>query len=513
MPVRNAVLVLVTLSLVAPAARAQNNDTLVPIAPCRVLNTALDAGEESSRRVDVRATRCGRAIPPFATAVSVRVTTVGREAPEKLPAGSGPVREASRRAAIADDASLTFPIPANRHVAVDIDGYYVPAGMPVRAAAESLRAPATPGTNIVHSGSHGDLHLDGATPGHPDAGVGMVAAAAKPWIVAKTGTATAASGLQVVNANNELVLTARGDGRIKLPSNRPTSFFDGVTDFFGEPGTNSSVAIPLNKVHDVTLVNPKDSAGGSTSPLVFYNAETSDEYQSPATTKFRAFTLGFYGLDNVNYDSVIHYHRSNQYHYRARSQNESKDTFWVRAATDGDTITQTRADMYVSGNVGIGVAAPQHKLHVNGSIHATQVIGATYQDLAEWVPATEELEPGTVVILDAGASNTVRASMSAYDTAVAGVVSAQPGLILGEAGAAKEMIATTGRVRVKVDATAAPVKIGDLLVTSDKPGRAMKSVPVSLGGIPIHRPGTIIGKALESLEGGEGEILVLLSMQ
>ncbi len=41
----------------------------------------------------------------------------------------------------------------------------------------------------------------------------------------------------------------------------------------------------------------------------------------------------------------------------------------------------------------------------------------------------------------------------------------------------------------------------------------MFSEPVDLGGIRMHRPGTIIGKALEPLAGGEGEILVLLSLQ
>jgi hypothetical protein len=41
----------------------------------------------------------------------------------------------------------------------------------------------------------------------------------------------------------------------------------------------------------------------------------------------------------------------------------------------------------------------------------------------------------------------------------------------------------------------------------------MKSVPVEIGGVRIHRPGTLIGKALEPLEKGTGEILVLLSLQ
>ncbi len=148
----------------------------------------------------------------------------------------------------------------------------------------------------------------------------------------------------------------------------------------------------------------------------------------------------------------------------------------------------------------------------NGIVTGTE-IRATYQDLAEWVPSRNDLAPGTVVVLDAAVGNAVTASSSAYDTSVAGVVSARPGIILGEEGADKEQIATTGRVRVRVDATAAPIRIGDLLVTSNKSGYAMKSIPVELSGISMHRPGTIVGKALESLAGGEGEILVLLSLQ
>jgi hypothetical protein len=41
----------------------------------------------------------------------------------------------------------------------------------------------------------------------------------------------------------------------------------------------------------------------------------------------------------------------------------------------------------------------------------------------------------------------------------------------------------------------------------------MKSEPVMMGKRPFHSPGTLIGKALGSLEKGTGEILVLLSLQ
>jgi hypothetical protein len=192
----------------------------------------------------------------------------------------------------------------------------------------------------------------------------------------------------------------------------------------------------------------------------------------------------------------------------------------VQTTAGGSQWTTSSTNIfYAGGNVGIGTATPAVRLSVagdarfTGSLTVDGNIAAKYQDVAEWVPADEQLAAGTVVVLDATKPNHVISSNASYDTLVAGVISEQPGITLGEKSDNKVLVATTGRVKVKVDATSGPIQIGDLLVTSDRAGFAMKSLPVEMGGSRMHRPGTLIGKALEPLAKGTGEILVLLSLQ
>jgi len=68
-------------------------------------------------------------------------------------------------------------------------------------------------------------------------------------------------------------------------------------------------------------------------------------------------------------------------------------------------------------------------------------------------------------------------------------------------------VALSGKVYCKVDASYGAIETGDLLTSSPTVGYAMKLAANGAG------PGTIVGKALEPLTEGCGEILVLAGLR
>jgi hypothetical protein len=138
-------------------------------------------------------------------------------------------------------------------------------------------------------------------------------------------------------------------------------------------------------------------------------------------------------------------------------------------------------------------------------------------DVAEYFPVNVDLEAGDVVVVatDSGGSFTLRRAAQAHDTAVAGIVSTEPGITLGVKDGDiipgdnddEVPLALVGRVPCKVDASYGAIAVGDLLTTSPTPGHAM------LCDDRVACIGAIVGKALEPLEDGTGVILVLVTLQ
>lgn len=163
--------------------------------------------------------------------------------------------------------------------------------------------------------------------------------------------------------------------------------------------------------------------------------------------------------------------------------------------------------MHVIGSVCVddalgGTACPAPD-PVNTSIAAQAAITANAFDLAERFDPEEPVKPGDVVIASDRLGKVLK-SNAPNSPKVLGVVSSQPGFLLGFPSAGVP-IAMVGRVPVKVTAENGSIKIGDLLVTSSKPGYAMRAGPE-----PWKQTGAIIGKALEPLESGEGSITVFV---
>lgn len=68
-------------------------------------------------------------------------------------------------------------------------------------------------------------------------------------------------------------------------------------------------------------------------------------------------------------------------------------------------------------------------------------------------------------------------------------------------------VALLGKVYCKADAQLSPIEVGDLLTTSPTPGHAMKAEN------PLAAFGSVIGKALAPLKGGQGLIPILIALQ
>ena len=166
--------------------------------------------------------------------------------------------------------------------------------------------------------------------------------------------------------------------------------------------------------------------------------------------------------------------------------NESKATMFTSPTFTG-TVTTTA--------ITTGAAATPGTIVGDWSL--TGKFQATYADLAENYEADADYTPGTVVELGGEKEVTIAEDSTCR---VAGVVSTNPAYLMNKECGGKHIVAIAlqGRVPVKVRGR---IRKGDFLISGGS-GFARPSAT------PVY--GSVIGKAIENFDGGEGVIEVMI---
>ena len=140
------------------------------------------------------------------------------------------------------------------------------------------------------------------------------------------------------------------------------------------------------------------------------------------------------------------------------------------------------------------------EVYAHGAFHPNGI------DYSDRLPAERGLEAGDVIAI--GADGLLHRSMRANETDVAGVYSTKPGVVghRDEETRATIPVALAGVIPVKACVENGAIRAGDLLVSSSAPGRAMRA-PAK------PRAGSVIGKAMQALDRGEGDIAMLVMLR
>jgi hypothetical protein len=156
------------------------------------------------------------------------------------------------------------------------------------------------------------------------------------------------------------------------------------------------------------------------------------------------------------------------------------------------------------------------RVDINGKGYfdgGTQNSGADLAEAFDVEGSSADYEPGDVLLISTSADRTVAKSNEAYSSLVAGVYATKPGVLLTEesvsnsALSGKVPMGVVGVIPTKVCDEGGPIHRGDILVTSSRPGYAMKADLNKL------KPGQAIGKALEEFNGATGKIKVLVNVK
>jgi len=272
-------------------------------------------------------------------------------------------------------------------------------------------------------------------------------------------------------------------GNIKLGSAGPTlsGTSSGNLDLNGNLNVNNQLTVGSTVCNTGQYI---DGDGSCTS----VTGETSGEYVNEAGDTMT-------GDLNMNSNSLVNVGSNNidigdgQGNIAMNGQ-RILESGLIQASGIGVTDSLSTAETEVSGN----------SIYVQGDVSVDGDFVGAGADVAENIRNQSRMESGTVVKISGNMS--VDKTDEARDTAVAGVVSRDPAMVM-----AKERdgvpIAMTGTVPVKFSNENGGVKPGDMLTSASMEGYAMKCKEI------VKCQGSIIGKAMQTqMDTGEVQMLI-----
>jgi len=308
---------------------------------------------------------------------------------------------------------------------------------------------------------------------------------------------------------------------------------------------SSNISVQNGNV-GIGTTTPAQKLSISYGSLDFDNFGFSSSYRSPSNNYTNLFlggalTDGGSGTYTVQTDGGSNYFAA--IIMDNSGENAGAINFYTGASNGGTSYTLSGSQLssykrmtIVGGNVGIGTASPSSTLEVDGNLTLTQGSGASikfpdgtvqgtaytgtctatggdYAESVDVVGLKNDYQPGDVMAIDASSPDHFRKASTPYSKRVAGIYSTKPGYVgrrqsIPANQASDEIpMAMIGVVPTKVTTENGAIEPGDLLVSSSKEGYAMK------GTDPGRMLGTVIGKAMGSLDSGNGVIEVLVTLQ
>jgi fibronectin-binding autotransporter adhesin len=261
---------------------------------------------------------------------------------------------------------------------------------------------------------------------------------------------------------------------------------DTTSDFEMQPeqlygSTNIVTAIgtydqPLGETREVYVGTSDGADGGGVTAFDGYGSSTVFDVYHANAGKFDEHGAEWTGTDSDDITSMGVHSNSRTFGSLQGLWSKSRDLD-VRETTDRffNNLNNLRLEL------------------VHDALGGTSQEFSSGADLAEYYYSNIPLEAGDVVAIQPDQPAGIGKSSSRYQKNLLGIVSTQPGLILGPKGEADNAypIALSGRIPVKITDENGPIRVGDLLTSSSRPGYAMRATTA----------GAVLGRVLNEPEG------------